>query len=108
MQTEALLATGFAFKSCDFCSQGPFVKAYACRSFVHLKGTPMAHARGEEWTACSDCAALIDQENWNALTERSVKSIARQYRISIGDVPALRDHIRDLHAAFCQYLICES
>jgi hypothetical protein len=108
MRAETLPPPSFLFAVCDFCNHGTFVKAYACHSFVYLKGTPMEHYRCEEWTACGECAAFIDNEQWSALTDRAVRAFVRQHRPVDYDVPALREHVSDLHSAFRQYLIRES
>lgn len=68
----------------------------------------MEHYRCEEWTACAECATLIDNEQWTALTDRAVHAFVRQHRPVDYDVPALREHVNELHAAFRQYLIRES
>jgi hypothetical protein len=108
MRAETLPTPAVSFPVCDFCNQGSFIKAYACHSFVYLKGTAMEHYRCEEWTACTDCAALIDHEQWNALTDRVVRAFVKQHRTLEYDVPALWEHVNDLHSAFRQYLIRES
>jgi hypothetical protein len=108
MQAQTHSLPGFPHQVCDFCNQGSFVKAYACHSFVYLKGTPMEHYRCEEWAACGECAALIDAEQWGTLTDRAVRAFVRQHQAIDYDVPALREHVSDLHRAFRQYLIRES
>ena len=108
MQADTAFLPRFSPEACDFCCQGTFVKAYACHSFVYLKGTPMEHYRCEEWTACAECARLIDAEKWNALTERAVQAFVKQHRIVTCDVPVLREQMQNLHSAFRQYLIPES
>ncbi len=95
-------------KLCDFCTQGKFVKAYACHSFVYLKGTPLeAHAH-QEWTACAACSELIDGEKWQALTERTMRGLANDHEVSYEDVRAVRTHMQDLLAAFRQNMIPEA
>ena len=108
MQDIAQTTTFFAAKICDFCNKGSFIKAYACHAFVYLKGTPMEHYRYEEWTACEDCARLIDAEQWNALAERTVQAFTTQHRTVTSDVPILREHVKNLHQAFRQNLIPEA
>lgn len=68
----------------------------------------MEHYRCEEWAACAECAALIDAEQWDKLAERTVQAFVRQHRTAISDVPALREHVSNLHSAFRQYLIREA
>jgi len=108
MRADNRPTLGLSPQVCDFCNQGTFVKAYACHAFVYLKGTPMEHYRCEEWTACAECAALVDAEQWNALTDRAVRAFVKLHRPLDYDVPALREHVSDLHSAFRQYLIRES
>ena len=95
-------------KVCDFCAEAVFVKVYACHSFVYLKGTPLEHYACEEWTACSECAELIDAAKWNELTERSLQFFVKHHRLADQDVPLLRDQLHGLHQAFRQYMIPES
>jgi len=98
----------FLYQVCDFCNQGKLVKAYACHSFVYLKGTPMEHYRCEEWAACAECAGLIDSGRWPDLRERAVQAFVRQHKLVDYDIPVLREQVQDLHSAFRQYLIRES
>ena len=108
MHSGAYIPTQFASKICDFCTQALFVKAYACHSFVYLKGTPMEHYACEEWTACVACAELIDHEKWDALTERAVQAFVKQHRPQGCDVPLVREHMHSLYQGFRQNMIMES
>ena len=108
MKDKDLTFGALAVQVCDFCNQGKFEKAYACHSFVYLKGTPMEHYRCEEWTACAECASLIDAEKWTALTDRVVRAFTKQNQVVNCDVPVLREQVHELHSAFRQYLIRES
>jgi hypothetical protein len=74
-------------KRCDFCTQGKYVKAYACHSFVYLKGTAMEAYARQDWTACAECAGLIDAKKWNALTERTLRGIVKDHQVAREDVP---------------------
>jgi hypothetical protein len=95
-------------KACDFCADAAFVKAYACQSFVYLKGTSLEHHACEEWTACSQCAALIDSAQWGDLTERAVRFFVKHHSLEYDDVPLVRAELHGLHQAFRQYMIAES
>ena len=106
--SEKVLVPQLSARICDFCTQAVFVKAYACHSFVYLKGTPMEHYSCEEWTACSECAVLIDNEKWNALTERAVRAFVKQHRLHQGDISVVREQMHYLHNAFRQNLIPEA
>ena len=94
--------------ACDFCSQGSFVKAYACHSFVYWKGTEMECHSAQEWSACATCAALIDGKQWRALTNRAVIALARSYGLSCSEIPLFREQIDQLHGAFRRHVIAES
>jgi hypothetical protein len=108
MQIAIDLASASLVKLCDFCSHAVYVKCYACYSFVYQKGTPVEHDSGQEWTACAECASLIDADKWNALTERAVQAFARQHRLTRYEVPLIREQMDYLHRAFRQNLIPES
>ena len=84
------------------------MKAYACHCFVYLKGTPMEHYSRLEWTACAECAQLIDTDKWNALSERAVRSFVKQHRLSEYEVPGLRRQMHYLHDTFRRNMIPES
>ena len=85
-----------------------FVKAYACYSFVYLKGTSLECHSAQEWIACGDCASLIDAQEWTALTRRAVTTLAKQYRLSGSEIPWFREQIDQLHIAFRRHIIAES
>lgn len=108
MHADMSLLPQFSAEACDFCNQAIFVKSYACRTFVYLKGTPMEHYRCEEWTACAECARLIDAEKWDALTGRAVQAFVKQHGVVTCDVPVIREQMQNLHSAFRQYRILES
>ena len=107
MREKVQPAPLFVTKPCDFCNHGSFVKAYACRAFVYLKGTSMQHYRCEEWTACAICAGLIDGGQWSELAERTVEAFVKQHGTVNSEVPTIREHVEKLHGAFRQYLISE-
>ena len=93
---------------CDFCGVAVFVKAYACHSFVYLKGTPVERETGQQWTACAECAHLIDTRKWNGLTERAVRAFVREIGMVDADALALREQLQHLHGAFRQHMIAET
>jgi hypothetical protein len=45
-----------------------------------------AYAR-QDWTACAECAGLIDAKKWNALTERTLRGIVKDHQVAREDVP---------------------
>jgi hypothetical protein len=97
-----------AITLCDFCGDAIFIKAYACRSFVYLKGTPVEQETGEQWAACAECAYLIDRQKWNRLTERAVRAFFRGIEMPNRDLHVLREQLQHLHGAFRQYMIAEA
>lgn len=62
----------------------------------------------QEWIACSDCASMIDAQQWHALTTRAVSALAKQYGLSCSEVPFFREQIDQLHGAFRRHIIAES
>jgi hypothetical protein len=108
MRSDNAVPLPLWIKACDFCAEAMFVKAYACHSFVYLKGTSLEHYACEEWTACSECAELIDAAKWNDLTERAVRFFVKHHRLAHHDVPLVRAQLHGLHQAFRQYMILES
>lgn len=77
---------------CDFCSEPNVqLKAYHCKDFDAGNGVM---SRGH-WAACAKCAELIDANDRDALSLRSVIMLADSS--SKDDYTAL---LRELHAKF--------
>ena len=94
--------------ACDFCGRATFVKAYACHSFVYMKGTSLEHEVGQQWAACEQCAHLIDTQKWAQLTERVVQCFVREQGLRSRDLPVIREQMYRLHGAFRYHMIAES
>jgi hypothetical protein len=85
---------------CDFCSSQELdgAKTYACEPFT-LGGIEYA----DGWDACTECAALIDRDDWNALYERTdvARGLLPGWKLlPEGAKRAGEDSVRRLHAEF--------
>ena len=59
---------------CDFCSGTPVVWCYHVFPLPIVVDTGVGVLAGskDDWAACADCKALVDDENREALFERSL------------------------------------
>jgi len=91
---------------CDFCSSSDPPWLYPCRTFRITIGLP--GERGEsrdDWTACDECARLIEADDRKALSARALAAqVARHPLLPqpgvYGDARSLID---TLHRAFWEH-----
>lgn len=85
---------------CDFCNMDESAYILPSRDFP-LPGAPNTMA-GEDWSACAECARLIDLNQWSALMRRSMSHWKIQHGEEMSDTRkaslgilwrALRKHI---------------
>jgi hypothetical protein len=69
---------------CDFCLNVPVIRCYNADSFVLDSAhpevgltRPLYSAGG--WTACVECAALVDAGEWITLIDRAVDAFIRRH-----------------------------
>lgn len=58
---------GYRGGRCDFCNSDNPSHVLPARSF--LTEMPM-HGSDDDWAACTDCAVLIERDQWNRLLDR--------------------------------------
>lgn len=73
---------------CDFCGDAQTLQEY-----------PTDHGV-RSWYACTDCARIIEAEDWQQLIERNLAAYAQIRAIPDADEPILRKHVEDLVEAF--------
>jgi len=93
---------------CDFCNAPTVVKLYDCKNFEWenqpiFRGGCAATVRA--WTACEKCAALIDAEQWDSLTERALRHFRRKHAIPRSSTPAIRKQLHQIHLLFREHRI---
>ena len=59
---------------CDFCSDRPAVFVLPVRSF-RVPGSELAQS-DEDWSACANCGALIERNDWDQLRCRVASAMA--------------------------------
>lgn len=64
--------------SCDFCRSTPILKVYQCDVFA-LNGVPFFGSSSSAWLACSECADLVDGEEWPELEDRVYRFFSRSH-----------------------------
>lgn len=59
--------------SCDFCNAatGPGKRTYRAKSHIILTSPRANWVDRGDWTACADCAELIERQEWKALLARA-------------------------------------
>ncbi len=93
---------------CDFCTDQPIQELYSCRNFMWQKQSIFPHGSMGAWAACRKCAQLNDTEEWNSLTERSLRHFLRKHTVPGSAMPILREQFREIHELFRQHRIHES
>lgn len=86
---------------CDFCSDPEVFASLPCEDFVADRlqafGILWASESKGHWAACKTCDALIRDEDWEGLLDRSLDRL----KATIGFVPTgTRGKIRELHKEF--------
>jgi hypothetical protein len=78
---------------CDFCSSKDVVKSYACEPFraLDIPGALIIDSADNAWAACAVCSNLIDTNQWDALTERSIET---------AQLPDMPEYERELTVQF--------
>ena len=71
---------------CDFCAYPQRFKVFAAYEFDYVR-LDIIHRRDHGWAGCRECARLVDQEQWNALTDRAVKRFVWANRVPPEDQP---------------------
>jgi hypothetical protein len=93
---------------CDFCTSQPVVQFYPCRNFDWQKQPIFASestGKVRAWAACEKCAALIDAEQWDSLTERALRHFRRKHEIPRSAIPGIRGQLCEIHLLFRDHKI---
>lgn len=90
---------------CDFCDAKPTAKVYDAAPVATVFAGARILFPDNEWTACADCAVLIDQGHWTELTDRCAEIWHKEMQnggMRIGDRErsALRQDLERMHASF--------
>ena len=85
--------------SCDFCLATPILKGYQCDSFS-LNGVPLFGGCSSVWMACSNCAELVDAEEWSRLADRVYQLFARSHGVSRHEEPQIRIELSEVITQF--------
>ena len=93
---------------CDFCSSPDVYCAYMAEDFIALEVFEADHSTRFQslgaWTACRDCTALIETENWEALLERSWKTflvnMPSEPSLEPGEEEEILEILRNAHQQF--------
>lgn len=81
---------------CDFCSSPNVVSEYQAKDFPDPTLCCMSEG---SWSGCPECSDLIDNEEWSALTQRSVDN----YPHNVADaeeLALLKVYMTELHKRF--------
>ena len=84
---------------CDFCSERPTTRIYACKNFVipRTRSSVFQHESVGGWVACSKCAELIDAGRWAELTDRAVANFLKQHCVPRYDHLDVRGQFGKIH-----------
>jgi hypothetical protein len=92
---------------CDFCAAESTHRLYACRNFMWLNYTMFAQESVGAWTACEECARLVDEGKWSELTERALAAFKRIHGYTADEEPYFREQFWELHQLFKEHMITE-
>ncbi len=90
---------------CDFCSSTPIYKTYDATPIRVEAEDSTVHFIDTGWAACATCAALIDNDHWDELTDRSVALWREEIRrngiaLSSDHLARIRAYVGELHRQF--------
>jgi hypothetical protein len=90
---------------CDFCSGPQIYAVYGANDFVFSRyqddqGRNWVTKSQGSWTACAECAELIETERWEQLVDRSVIAIRTKYGLRGRTPTELRSEVRRMHELF--------
>jgi hypothetical protein len=85
--------------SCDFCLSAPVLKGYQCDSFS-LNGVPLFSGGSSVWMACSECAELVDAEQWSTLADRAYGGFAQSHEVARHEESQVRIELSKVIAQF--------
>ena len=86
--------------SCDFCLSAPVLKGYQCDSFS-LNGVPLFGGSSSLWMACSECAELVDAEQWSTLADRAYRGfVAQRHEVAGHEESQMRIELSEVIAQF--------
>lgn len=86
---------------CDFCSDTPVRWLYACRTVFTQSGKQTYEHN--DWTACDDCSALIEANDWDGIYQRAAKRFYEahpQFAEDAAEVLAAGMMMQSLHESF--------
>lgn len=90
---------------CDFCSCTPISKSYDTAPICVQLGETVIHLFDSKWAACSICAAFIDENRWEELTDRSIttwfaEALSKGVRLAPKDLAEIKEEMTRLHQRF--------
>jgi hypothetical protein len=60
---------------CDFCGVKNPQRTYLCAPFLMMTIAGFEQWSDNAWAACDVCAGLIDNDRWEELSQRSLKTL---------------------------------
>jgi hypothetical protein len=90
---------------CDFCDAKAIAKVYDAAPVATVFAGARILFPDTKWTACPDCASLIDRGQWTELTDRCAEIWLREMRndgmhIGYREQSAIRQDLERMHASF--------
>lgn len=85
---------------CDFCSAGDPPRKYLCAPFRMMTIFGIEQWSDNAWAACNTCAELIDNDRWDALTQRSLKSLPFRHLLNAAELQKFREILTTMHQGF--------
>lgn len=91
-------------KVCDFCADPYPVTTYHCATFMWNKDAAVPAPANGVWSACEVCADLIDDQDWEELSDRAFERFCEVHNLPLLYQPELRHEIEELHELFRQHM----
>jgi hypothetical protein len=89
---------------CDFCGSASVVKLHHCRNFT-WEGQPIFAQDAGRWASCHSCSQLIDVGEWNRLSLRVMREVAKRKGVTEEELKNLRRSLKTLHTGFGLHLL---
>jgi len=90
---------------CDFCSAVPVVKSFDAALLGVQFTESVLHVFDSRWAACAVCARLIEEDQWDELTDHAIEAWRASaegtgVRIDADHLQHLRKEMARLHGGF--------
>lgn len=85
---------------CDFCGVKNPQRTYLCAPFNMITIAGIEQWSDNAWAACNTCAELIDNDRWDALVNRSLKTLPFRHLLNAAELKQYKEILVRMHQGF--------